>query len=248
MAQPPRPHWHLSFDCATKTFAFSLSRVDLDDIGARLADFRRRAAALTEICRRGGAGAVDIATLRAAAAAADALCAEVRGLVVIADGEMVDLAPGRSDNDVPGVERIRAVVAYVKARVRPALSAIVPSGERLRIAVEFQLGFNSKSRVVAAALVTLFAEEDVIIVGPALKNQIATCEEGRYWRFAEKYSKSYDANKAHSKFNFSKFEAVFGSSIPPCSPAMRGHIADSFMQVIGYLVHGPDEETVADYF
>jgi len=111
------------------------------------------------------------------------------------------------------------------------------------------MGPNAKARAVAAALIALFAEEDVIIVGPTLKNKIATCEEGRYCYFAERYKTSYSANKAHAIYNFAKLEETFGTSISPTAPAsLRGHIADSFMQVIGYLVHGPDEKMAAQCF
>jgi hypothetical protein len=175
-----------------------------------------------------------------------AIDAETRNFVRIIDGSTADLFPGRADDDIPTVERLRAVARYVASRVRPAVAAIVPPGERLRVVVEFQMGPNAKARAVAAALIALFSEEDVIIVGPTLKNKIATCEEGRYCYFAERYKTSYSANKAHASYNFARLEALFGSTIPPTVPAtLRGHIADSFMQVIGYLVHGPDEKMAA---
>jgi hypothetical protein len=246
-----RPRWHLGFDCATKTFAFSLSRVDLDAFAAGRERIRARARAILEVARRAEAlAAADPAAaarlVAEVAPAAAALDAETRDFVRIVDGETVDLFPGRADDDIPTVERLRAVARYVAARVRPAVAAAVPPGERLRVVVEFQMGPNAKARAVAAALIALFAEEDVIIVGPTLKNKVATCEAGRYCYFAERYKTSYGANKAHAKYNFARLEEAFGTGIPPTAPAaLRGHIADSFMQVIGYLVHGPDEKTAA---
>jgi hypothetical protein len=253
-APPPaqiRPRWHLGFDCATKTFAFSLSRIDLDAHVAGRDRVRARTFAILEVARR----AAEIAPrdpdaaarlVREVAPAAAELDAETRGYVRIVDGETVDLFPGRADDDISTVERLRAVARYVAGRIRPAVAAAVPPGERLRIVVEFQMGPNARARAVSAALVALFAEEDVIIVGPTLKNKVAVCEEGRYCYFAERYGTSYAANKAHAKYNFARFEEVFGTGIPATRPAsLRGHIADSFMQVIGYLVHGPDEKNAA---
>lgn len=245
-----RPRWHLGFDCATKTFAFSLSRTDLDAFTAGRDRIRQQTRAALEVARRaaglGGGAAQPVA---AAAAAVAALDAETRDFVRIVDGETVDLFPGRADNDVSSVERIRAVARYVAGRVRPAVAAAVPAGERLRVVVEFQMGPNARARAVAAALVALFAEDDVIIVGPTLKNKVATSEAGRYCYFAERYKTSYSANKAHAKYNFAALEEAFGTGIPPTTPAaLRGHIADSFMQVIGYLVHGPDEKDAAMCF
>lgn len=249
-----RPRWHLGFDCATKTFAFSLSCIDLEAFAAGRKHIPARARAILEVTRRAEAlRHVDVAAAMRLMAgvepSAAALDTETRDLMRIVDGETADLFPGRSDDDIPTVERLQGVARYVARRVRPAVAAAVPPGERLRVVIEFQMGPNAKARAVAAALIALFAEEDVIIVGPTLKNKIATCEEGRYCYFAERYKTSYSANKAHAIYNFAKLEKTFGTSIPPTAPAsLRGHIADSFMQVIGYLVHGPDEKIAAQCF
>ena len=246
-----RPRWHLGFDCATKTFAFSLSRVDLEAFAAGRERIRAQARAILEVVRRAeGLSHEDPAAaarlVDEVAPATAELDAETRDFVRIVDGETVDLFPGRADNDIPTVERLRAVARYVADRIRPVVAASVPPGERLRVVVEFQMGPNARARAVAAALIALFAEEDVIIVGPTLKNKVATCEEGRYCYFAERYKTAYSANKAHASYNFARLEEVFGTGIPPTVPAaLRGHIADSFMQVIGYLVYGPDEKMAA---
>jgi hypothetical protein len=241
-----RPRWHLGFDCATKTFAFSLSRIDLDAFAAGRVRIRQQTRAVLEVARRAAADASAAELVTEVMAVAAALDAETRGFVRIVDGETVDLFPDRADNDISTVERIRAVARYVAGRVRPAVAAAMPAGERLRVVVEYQMGANARARAVAAALVALFADEDIIIVGPTLKNKVATSEAGRYCYFAEQYKTSYSANKAHAKHNFAALEAAFGTSIPATTPAaLRGHIADSFMQVIGYLIHGPDEKNAA---
>ena len=252
-----KPKWYLGFDCATKTFAFSLSRIDLDAFAAAKTRLRtcmraalevlRRASATLDACRGAGPELCHVAELvRKIAPVVAAADLESKSFVRIADGETVDLFPGRADEDIATVERLRAVSRYVGGRIRPAIQRIVPVGEAVRIIIEFQLGANAPSRAVAAALVTLFAEEDVRIVGPTLKNKIATCEEGRYYHFAAKYSTSYGANKAHAKYNFARIEEVFGTEIPPTRPpALRGHIADSFMQIVGDLVHGSDENAAS---
>lgn len=252
-ATPAPSRWYLGFDCATKTFAFSLSRVDLGAFRAAKARLRKQMGAAQEILRRAGtlartdpASAAEIVQcVSASVAAADA---ETRGFIRLADGETIDLFPGIPDEEIPTVERLRAVARYVAGRVRPAVQRHVPAEERLRVVVEFQMGPNSKTRAVAAALIALFAEDDVFIVGPSLKNKIFTCERGRYCYFAERYRTSYTANKAHAKYNFARIEEVFGTQIPVTRPpSLRGHIADSFMQVLGHLVHG-DDENAAAYF
>jgi hypothetical protein len=246
-----RPRWHVGFDCATKTFAFSVCYVDFEGFRAAAPALRARARACAEMLRRAEGSAPEEALNlhRSARRALEALDKEVGGFLKIADGETVDLFPGRPDDDVGTVERIKAVSKYIRERVRPSVAARVPPSERLRIVIEFQMGQNSRARTVASALVALFADDDVIIVGPSLKNKVFVCEEGRYGNFASKYAAAYGANKAHAKFNFAVLEAAFGTEIPETKPkSLRGHIADSFMQVLGYLIYGPDEKMAASMF
>ena len=88
----------------------------------------------------------------------------------------------------------------------------------------------------------------VVIVGPSLKNRVSVSAEGQYGHFLQRYSNSYGANKAHALFNFAALERVFGSGIPPTPPTRRGHIADSCMQVLGFVLHGADEKDAARMF
>lgn len=242
------PRWYLGFDCATKTFAFSLSRIDIAAFHNAKLRIRTQTAAITELIKR----ATSIAKTDPAAAreliskiqpTVDQLDIETRAFVTIVDGATVDFFPGRADKTISTVERIRAVSQYIGRRIKPAVAASVPANEKLWVVVEFQAGFNAPSRAVEHTIIALFAEEKTFIVGPLLKNMIATCEAGKYCYFAEKYSTSYGANKAHAIFNFARFEKVFGTKIGPMKPqSLRGHVADSFMQIIGHIVHGDDEK------
>jgi hypothetical protein len=248
-----RAAWYLGFDCATKTFAFSLSRVDLGAytrararLGALVCETR------ADLTRAAALAATDpaqaAALLHRLAPAVAAAAAETHTFLQLADGETIDLFPGRADKSISSVERLRAVAQYVARRIRPALRRFVPPGEAPRVVIEFQMGANAPARTVAAALVTLFAEEDVFFVGPSLKNRVHTCEAGRYCYFAERYTSAYAAYKAHARYNFARIEEAFGSTIPPSAPALRGHIADSFMQVLGFLMYGPDDKKAAACF
>lgn len=223
--------WFLSFDCATKTLAFSLCYVDLPRIREGLPGFCRRLAALRELAAR---GELDCPRGRGALAALDA---DLSALFRIAAGDTVDLFPGVADKDIPTVVRIRELARYVDRRIRPLLAGARP----LRVLVEFQMGVNAPARAVAAALVALFADEDSALVGPALKNQVSFSPAGGYGAFAARYRKAYDANKAHAAFNFGTLEAAFGSGVDPGLPArLRGHVADSVMQVWGHLLPGEE--------
>lgn len=250
---PVKPKWFLGFDCATKSLAFSLSRIDLDGFNMLKQHIRTRTQVAFEIVRRAQELiAVDPAKAASLYNSVSTLAADLdresKSFLRLVDGEAVDLFPGKPDAEIATVERLRAVSRYVKERIHPAIQKAVPASQPLQVVIEFQMGPNAPARAVAAALITLFAEEDVVIVGPTLKNKISTCEAGRYCYFAEKYSTAYGANKAHAKFNFARIEDTFGTEIPDMDPpALRGHIADSFMQILGLLVHGP-AKNAASYF
>lgn len=247
----PRGQYYLGFDCATKTFAYSLSWVQFDRTA--IAQWRRRAEMIRETLARAestmkpGAESVVQALVDRTRTAAEALDAEVLGSLRIFAGATVDLFPGRADGSISAVERIRAMSVYVRAEILPRIQALgllqqggaaADSPPQLSVLVEFQMGANAPARMIAAGLVALFADYDLVVVPPSLKNKIATCAEGHYAVFAQQVATSYTANKNHAKFNFGVIEKAFGTGIPPSSAALRGHIADSFMQVIGWLVHG----------
>jgi hypothetical protein len=206
---------------------------------------RQRLAASEELFRRAVAE-TDQELLGKVAITVGVLMEETAKFIQIMDGETVNICPGQVDAEIPTVVRIRSLVRYVNSRVRPALAMHVPTGEPLRVLVEYQA--YDPQRKISDAILALFAEDDIIIIGAALKNRIATCEEGRYCHFAAKYSTTYNANKAHAKFNFRKIEETFGTKIPPSKPALRGHIADSFMQILGHLTNtDTDDEARARY-
>jgi len=237
--------WYLGFDCATKTFAFSLSQINLSLDQIR--NLRERLTAATVLNQKISEWLVDeknmaaaIDTLTKLAPIIADLELKSRNLIRIVDGETTDLCPGIPDKNINTVSRIRAVVNHIRNRIGPSLTKHIPAGApKLKVLVEFQMGQNPSARSVASAIVAMFVDDDVTIIGPSLKNSIWLSPAGHYGLFAEKYKTSYSANKAHAKYNFELAEKLFGTNIPITKPAaLRGHIADSFMQVLGYLAKG----------
>jgi hypothetical protein len=103
---------------------------------------------------------------------------------------------------------------------------------RIKVLLEYQMGPNDKSRNVGSQILYHYANKntkfkntntmleqmmkaqntkmyqngqiityDIDIIGPSLKNKINLSDKN-YKHFIEKYAKSYDANKSHSKANF----------------------------------------------
>lgn len=186
--------WFLSFDCGTKTFAFSLCQVVLT---------------------------VDTKTR---------LC--------LKDVGVVDLFPHKKDKNISPIERIRAVTHYVRTRVSPMVSKFIPSHAEFYVLVENQMSINPRAKTVADCLVSIFIDYDVRLVHPSLKNKVAMCDSGLYEHFANRYKNPYTANKEHTKFNYAIAEKYFSGSLPPYPVQLRGHIADSFMQILGFLQKG----------
>ncbi len=203
---------------------------------------RAQAQALTEGLRRAaqlvGAGASAEAEeiLVHVRREAGALARQTKEWVQLVDGETVEFYPGVPDKRIHTVPRIRAVVDYVRERVRPALAAHAVADPI--VLVEFQMVPNYPARYVAAALVAEFAGDRVYLVAPSLKNTVSVCAAAQYALFAEKYASSYTANKAHAACNFGHIERLFGSGVAASSAAKRGHVADSFMQVLGFIRAG----------
>jgi len=203
---------YLSFDCATKSFAYSLSYIDLSNIHIKYNAFIEHILI-------------------------DAQCAKYfdefkHSIIHLIDGEVIDFFPKIPDAKIDTVERIQKISNYVKTIIIPKIKDI----NDIEIFIEFQMGPNHKARMVSSALIAIFSEYKVRLINPSLKNKIYTSEEGKHKHFIKKYSNLYLANKEHARHNFCVIETAFGSNIPYTKKSDRGHIADSFMQVLGHLL------------
>jgi hypothetical protein len=212
--------YYLSFDCATKTFAYSLSYVNIDSISIikLLADTINHNFSVFENT---------ITTAK---------FSDFKSKIIkLIDGEVIDFFPKIPDNKIDNVERIKKMSNYVKEVIFPKIKDI--KIDNIEIFIEFQMGSNHKARMISSALIALFSSYVVRLIHPCLKNKVYTCENGKHKHFIKKYSNLYTANKEHSKYNFFIIEKLFSSSIPLTNKNDRGHIADSFMQVLGYLLY-----------
>lgn len=239
--------WYLSFDVATKSFAFALVRVRAPGAGTAA-----RVEALAAAVRAGDAAG--------ALAHAKALDAETRAAFHLAAGGAADLVPGVKDFDIPTVARVRAAVAFLETTVAAGLAAAAADGcpgrgsPRLNVAVEFQMGANAPARTVAAVLVAHFHAARVFFVGPAFKNKLwyAARPDLRHCHFVERYKSLYVANKNHTKeLYFDHVGPAFGhdeGAVVRAIPArLRKDFADSIMQVLGFRAFG-DAKKAAEMF
>lgn len=237
--------WYLSFDCATKSFAFSLLRIRPPP-----ADLPEKVRELIDACRAGPSAL--------AAALGSAIDASTRACFVLAGGGAADLVPGVKDADIPTVRRVRAVKDYLEGAVASAIAGALgcppADSPRLNVAIEFQMGPNAASRTVATVLLAHFARANVFLVGPAYKNRLwyPSRPEIRHCYYVEKYRTIYTANKNHARdLYFDHIAPAFGhiggpvlSRIPK---SLHKDFADSVVQVLGFRAFG-DIENAAEKF
>jgi hypothetical protein len=227
--------WYLSFDCATKSFAFALLRI------REHPDVKARGDAIVKTLLSG-----DLPKSREMMRRLDE---ESRNCFALAGGGAADLAPGRNDKTIPTVERIRLVKEYLHTKVAQAMKGAEgcppPDSPRLNVAVEFQMGPNSKSRTVAITLIAHFSRANVFLVGPAYKNKLwyPSRPDIRHCFFVQKYKSLYTANKNHAKaLYFEHIAKIFGhldgkvlKSVPD---RFRKDFSDSVLQILGFLAYG----------
>ena len=234
----PETRWFLSFDCATKSFAYSLVRVRAP--GPELAAIVSRLAQAVQD--------KDAPTALAMVAAADA---ESVSYFHLAGGGAVDLVPGRADKSVSSPERINALVRHLRGPVARMLEAAAADGcpaaasPALNVAVEFQMGANAPARTVAMALLTFYSGANTFMVGPALKNKLwyPAAPKLRISYYYQKYANTYSANKAHSRdLYFEHLAPLFGHDrgavLKTIPKRFQKDFADSVTQILGILTHG----------
>lgn len=236
----PTDDWYLSFDCATKSFAFALVRLRPPP-KIEMVQMAEAVAAGDWAAARRGVDELDLAT---------------RACFLLAGGGGADLVPGKINKKISTVERIRAVKAYLDGPVAAALTAAAalgcppPDSSRLNVLVEFQMGPNSPARTVAAALLTNYCHANVILVGPAYKNKLwyPSRADLRHACFLEQYSTCYSANKKHTKaLYFNHIAPVFGHDkelfFAKLPTKFHSDFADAVLQVLGFRAFGDSKKS-----
>ena len=219
--------YYLSFDCATKTFAYILVKINFNYLYADTNELRTVCNYISNQIKEGKITEDIINILHK-------LDNNTKNAIQFIKGECIDLIPNIANKDIDTVERIKIVSKYVKKNIYPLITDINP--DQLSILVEFQMSHNTQSKVVSIALLTLFSDYEIHLVNPSLKNKLYFTTEGKYCHFIEKYKNSYDANKKHALYNFKEFERIFNQSLT-CSDKLKGHIADAFMQILGLIMY-----------
>lgn len=118
--------------------------------------------------------------------------------------------------------------------------------EKIVVLCEYIMSQNNKIGTVADYIIYHYAgEENIKIyekVPPALKNKLYFTDSLMYSVFAERYSKSYDANKKHAEENFLWFCKNCKEKLPEAKHIRLGpkfdDLADAFMQALAMIRYG----------
>jgi hypothetical protein len=143
--------------------------------------------------------------------------------------DVVDIIPGQKVKETTVIIRSNRLSGYlnmIDSIIDPFYNSEKNTNSGIKtpiqVLVEYQMGPNDKSRNVGSQILYHYSTPDieffsanftsdlykpidkykVAIVGPSLKNKICLVSGGKLSDFIPLYAKNYDANKAHSKFNF----------------------------------------------
>lgn len=217
--------YYLSFDCATKTLAYVLLRINFCYNKNDLNQLRNL---LTLIEQNNNNKTINDKMITML----NKIDTDTKNSIIIISADCVDLFPGRCDKNITTVERIKTLADYINSTIFPLILDIPK--EQIDVFVEFQMSYNTKSKIISIALLSLFNQYELYIVHPTLKNKMFITEEGKFTNFIKKYKNTYTANKKHALYNFKEYERIFNQNVDICDD-LKGHIADAFMQVLGYL-------------
>jgi len=219
--------WFLSFDCATKTFAYILIKINFNYLFIDTDEVIKIVKHI-EYKLQNNEYSEELEKM------INKLDNKTKFAIEIITGNCIDLIPGIANKDINTVERVKIVSEYTKNKIFPLIKNIPK--DQLSVLVEFQMSHNTQSKVVSIALLSLFSEYELCLVNPSLKNKLYFTETGRYCYFMEKYKNAYNANKKHALYNFKEFERIFDQKLD-IPDKLKGHIADSFMQILGHIMY-----------
>lgn len=214
--------YFLSFDCATKTFAFILLKINFKYL---FIDHMLLKEFLLFI--------IQSKTYEQHIDNINKLDNITKNAITCLKYDCVDLFPDKENKNIKTIERIKIMINYVKKNIFPCIINI--EHDSLNIVIEFQMSFNTQSKIISIALITLFNDYKIYLVYPSLKNKIFFHNSLQHNLFLEKYT-NYVANKKHTIENFKYFIKTHDITIF-ISDRKIGHIADAFMQVFGLIFH-----------
>lgn len=204
----------MSFDCASKSLAYFHATFDLD--------VYRKIGQIGQSNEIGEESAIDI--LRG-------IAPKMKNFVEVHAAGVIDTLQGQPFEKSTEISRTLAL----KSALDGANFQMTP--DTLVLVEKQPPTKNTPSTGIMYQLLLYFAAYKLEIISPRKKLQICFSGELEYGNFVAKYSRSYEANKAHSKANFLYFLRIFGMEYIISGVKKKNYddLADAFMQCIAYI-------------
>lgn len=176
--------------------------------------------------------------------------------------DVVNLVPGQKVKDTTVIiraARLKAYLNFIDTKLENLYQK--QNSENIKILLEYQMGPNDKSRNVCSQILYHYSKSDfnyenickiqdnnlqdnntlkydIEIIGPSLKNKINLNNNKPYSYYTKKYTKLYDANKAHSKDNFLRWvnEKKIEYMIKDIKKKNLDDIADSVNMTLAWVL------------
>jgi len=150
--------------------------------------------------------------------------------------EIINLLGNQHIKDLNFVERTGLLKTALEQIDKNISLYFAPLSKIPTILVEYQMSANFKSHDIYTGIIYHYVlRYNIISIGPSLKQTIAFTNEGKYEHFIKKYSSNYAANKAHSKFNVTKWLTVFGKLNMIKDMKKIDDIGDAVLMSIGHI-------------
>lgn len=169
---------------------------------------------------------------------------ELKPMIRIISAETVDLVPGVLNSDITPAQRIKPLGVYMEK-----IKAIVVKHcalNDLHVYVELQMKINSKSNIVANALMGMLYTSNLFTIDSRIKNTAFFGDRNKICNFIRNTSRGQNKSQSISNLNtvIERFTVVNTSIF-----AVTDHIADAFMQVMAaklLVAQGREDEVDED--
>lgn len=208
--------FYLSFDCANKSLAIGLYRINIKDIESIRNSINP--SKNKDIIEEN----------------------KLTDLIEILYVDVLDIIPNKKVKDVDIIERtkmLKDAIKIVNNNIKPFIQEY---SQKVNVIIEYQMNVNDKSRTVFNQLIYEYTEDiyNIIVIKPMMKNMISLREELRYCKLLKNYTSVYKCNKQHTKLNFLYFldKLDITDKVKHIEKKNLDDIADTFMQVLAHLV------------
>lgn len=225
--------YYLSWDCATKTLAYALIKIDMSTIEKIKVQRKKNAKSQTTEVNE------PIANDKLVIKINEKTIKLLKSSIDIIDINCINLLPDITNDKITDIQRISALKNFLTNFKLPVEPDVVLIEHQPALFGDYKT--NIASSMISHCLVYHYANYDVHLVSPKKKNNVSFLDELSYTNILdqekEKRTSSsaarYCARKIHSTKNLLYFVEATNQKLPDINK--KDDIADAFMQILGYI-------------